>query len=102
MITPRTERHSVSGGSGGNSLYNRPEWQADGACRPFPMSLFFPEKNCDPAVIKHALQICGGCPVRTECLRYAIENKIDHGIWGGSTAQARINMRRAKPAVAPW
>ena len=102
MITPRTDRLSVSGGPGGASLPDRPEWQSDGACRPFPLSLFFPEKNCDPAVIKHALQICGTCEVRTVCLRYALEHKIDHGIWGGATAVARRNMRRAAPAVAPW
>ena len=102
MVTPRTDRHSVSGGTGGNALYNRPEWQERGACREWPLALFFPEHGCDPAAIRHALRICGTCEVRTVCLRYALEHKIDHGIWGGATAVARRNMRRAAPAIAPW
>jgi len=102
MVTPRTDRLSVSGGPGGASLPDRPEWQERGACRGMPLELFFPEKNCDPAVIRHALQICGTCEVRTECLAYALELRIPHGIFGGRTALSRRNMRRAAPAVAPW
>ena len=102
MVTPRTDRHSVSGGTGGNALYNRPEWQEHGACRGWPLELFFPPKNCPPEQVRHALQICGTCEVRTECLAYALELGIQHGIFGGRTALSRRNMRRAAPAVAPW
>jgi hypothetical protein len=34
---------------------------------------------------RFALSVCATCPVRQECLDYAIRNRIDNGIWGGVT-----------------
>lgn len=33
---------------------------------------------------RRAIQMCFQCPVRKECLRYAIDKRERHGIWGGS------------------
>ena len=33
---------------------------------------------------KRAIQMCFQCPVRNECLRYAVDKRERHGIWGGS------------------
>lgn len=42
-----------------------------------------------------AKQECARCPVRTECLTYALEQGEDHGIWGGTTpAERRALLRR--------
>ena len=38
------------------------------------------------------MRFCGPCPVRTECLAYAIANDETHGIWGGTTPHARRQM----------
>ena len=32
---------------------------------------------------------CALCPIQSECLEYAIENKIKFGIWGGMTPRQR-------------
>jgi WhiB family redox-sensing transcriptional regulator len=40
-------------------------------------------------VIENTLAVCKGCPVRIPCLRFAVENEITHGIWGGMTAIQR-------------
>lgn len=36
-----------------------------------------------------AKKLCGECPVRKECLNYAIVGNETHGIWGGLTYKER-------------
>ena len=40
---------------------------------------------------QYARWACGGCPVRDECLTYAIETRQQHGVWGGM-AEHRIRV----------
>jgi WhiB family redox-sensing transcriptional regulator len=49
-----------------------------------------------------ARQICAECPVKAECLEYALENRIDHGVWGGCSERERrrIQRRRRQEAAA--
>ncbi len=35
------------------------------------------------SIIGKAQAICAGCEVRKECFRFAKNNKIGHGVWGG-------------------
>lgn len=35
------------------------------------------------SLIGKAQAICAGCEVRKECFRFAKNNKIGHGVWGG-------------------
>lgn len=45
---------------------------------------FFPDGNIDKSFeVKIALRICSECPVRLQCLKYAVENYPLDGIWGG-------------------
>lgn len=41
-----------------------------------------------PSNTPRFLKFCGYCPVRTECLYYAVANNLD-GIWGGMTKSQR-------------
>jgi WhiB family redox-sensing transcriptional regulator len=50
---------------------------------------------------KLAKQICKDCPVRLECLQYAMELPVTHGTWGGMTERERRRCRRAAGA-AGW
>jgi WhiB family redox-sensing transcriptional regulator len=43
---------------------------------------------------KEAKQICGGCPVRGQCLKMAIESDVGTGIYGGLAAQPRKRLAR--------
>jgi WhiB family redox-sensing transcriptional regulator len=67
----------------------------DGAeCAQVP-DIFYPEdwqvsRNVDVALAK---QICGRCPMKLECLEYALPNE-DHGIFGGLTAHERRQLRQ--------
>jgi hypothetical protein len=52
-------------------------------------NLFFLED--DPS---HAIALCLTCPVREDCLAYAIDHE-QHGIWGGTVPAQREQMRGA-------
>jgi WhiB family redox-sensing transcriptional regulator len=45
---------------------------------------------------------CAECSVRTECLEYALVNRIEHGVWGGVSERERrrILQRRRRSVVA--
>lgn len=45
---------------------------------------------------KIALSFCAVCPVRQECLDFALETNQEHGIWGGLTVKARKNVRKQR------
>jgi hypothetical protein len=40
-----------------------------------------------------ARRVCSACPVRQQCLDYAITNRIAYGIWGGLTERERRALR---------
>jgi len=39
--------------------------------------------------VEVARRICVDCPVKQPCLEYALENRIDHGVWGGCSERER-------------
>jgi len=43
-----------------------------------------------------AVRVCADCPVRADCLEYAIANRIKEGIWGGQTERGRRMIVRAR------
>lgn len=69
-------------------------WQDDAACAGLDPRLFFPEPGVS---VKDALAICATCPVKTECLDYAMSNVERFGIYGGTTAKQRKTLRRGRP-----
>jgi len=63
-------------------------WQYDAACRGEDSDLFFApnyfeKKDKKDAREAQAKGICMRCPVRLECLEYALRTREPHGIWGG-------------------
>ena len=74
-------------------------WMSIGNCADKPPSLFFPS---DGVGVEAARRICADCPVKAPCLEYALEQRIDHGVWGGTSERERrrILKRRRETAAA--
>jgi WhiB family transcriptional regulator, redox-sensing transcriptional regulator len=49
-----------------------------------------------------AKSLCRGCPVRTECLADALDNRVEFGVWGGLTERERRALLRRRPNVGSW
>jgi WhiB family redox-sensing transcriptional regulator len=45
---------------------------------------------------------CETCPVRTECLAHALDERVEFGIWGGMTERERRALLRSRPDVGSW
>lgn len=85
-------------------------WRQEAACRDLDPNLFFPVGVTGPAVeqIATAKDICEHCPVRGECLDFAITSNQEFGVWGGTSEderrvlrrQWRARVRAQRPAVA--
>jgi WhiB family transcriptional regulator, redox-sensing transcriptional regulator len=74
------------------------DWSKDALCR-----------NADPdelfvqgAAQNRAKAMCMGCPVRTECLADALDNRVEFGVWGGMTERERRALLKRRPDVASW
>jgi WhiB family redox-sensing transcriptional regulator len=67
-------------------------------CATTDPELWFPELDSLWRVAQ-AKNICGKCPVKQECLDYALVNKFKDGIWGGlsPTERHRLMMGKRKP-----
>lgn len=77
-----------------------PPWMRDAACRGMDPELFFPEKGASWDV-QEARGVCAGCPVRTECLTYAMDHTERHGVWGGTSERERRRLRRGEALMEP-
>ena len=75
-------------------------WRRLAACRDADPELFFPVSASGPSLdqITQAKAICAGCPVRRQCLAFALDTRQDHGVWGGMSEQER-RLRARKTRV---
>lgn len=73
-------------------MYDVDDWDLLAACRDAPdPDLWFPVSPRETALAKLA---CSVCPVKADCLRYALDNGLDYGIFGGLTADERRKLAR--------
>ena len=74
-------------------------WMAEGNCAHEKPTVFFPS---DGVGVEVARRICATCPVKDPCLEYALEQRIDHGVWGGCSERERrrILKKRRSKAIA--
>ncbi|WP_166532411.1 WhiB family transcriptional regulator [Blastococcus xanthinilyticus] len=66
------------------------EWRLDALCAETDPEAFFPDKG---GSTRDAKRVCGGCPVRAECLEYALASDERFGIWGGLSERERRRVR---------
>jgi len=82
-------------------------WREVAACRGGNPEIFFlgygPGRGygrLSKTAKARAFELCTGCPVAGECLAYALSMPAtgDFGIWGGTTEDDRVVLRRARRA----
>ncbi len=71
----------------------RLDWFAAAACAGHDTDLWHPSKG---ETTPQAKAICGGCPVRDECLSFALAFDEQHGVWGGLSARERMAIDRGR------
>jgi WhiB family redox-sensing transcriptional regulator len=76
-------------------------WRDDAACLDADPDLFFPVGTTGPALhhVDGAKRICRTCPVKTQCLAWALDHGVSDGVWGGTTADERRAIRRLRSRV---
>lgn len=67
-------------------------FKENAACKKADPAIFFPETAAN-RVYKEAIAICATCTVYKDCMRYALNNKIPFGVWGGLTPKQRERNR---------
>lgn len=74
------------------------DWAERAACKDKETAKFFPSKWDEFYVVDN---FCKTCPVRLECLSFALDNKIEFGIWGGHNTKSRKRiLKKRKREVA--
>ena len=101
MTRYRGARPGKTAGTGPN-LPGR--WAERALCAQADPDAWFPTKG-QHAIAKTATRICRQCPVRVQCLDYALSGAdtwggYATGIWGGTTPHERDRLRQQRKAVA--
>ncbi len=81
-------------------------WEEDARCNNYDPELFFaPRARAE----RRAKAVCARCPVRSECLAFALASRMEFGIWGGMSGRERLSLldgssdpggRALQPALA--
>ena len=73
------------------------DWTALAKCRGTEDAMFGA-----PFDQKRASLLCASCPVRSECLAEALDNRIEWGVWGGMTERERRLLLRQRADISSW
>ena len=70
------------------------DWQQHGSCRVGDSTVFFPPTHFEHKPEREAREakakaICMRCPVRLECLDWALTTREPFGVWGGYSESER-------------
>lgn len=71
-------------------------WRHEAICRESDPGLFFPAGSTGQALeeIAAAKAVCQVCPVREQCLQFALQTNQESGIWGGTSEDERRRLRK--------
>ncbi|MBV9314682.1 MAG: WhiB family transcriptional regulator [Pseudonocardia sp.] len=72
------------------------DWRDGAACVTKDPELFFSVGTRGPALLQlaEAKAVCRGCPVRADCLTWALDTGQDDGAWGGLSEDERRALKR--------
>ena len=72
------------------------DWRTRGECVERNPDMWFSTAGKN---VKEAKRLCRLCAVRRECLEFAVESSIPHGVWGGMSGIERRALRVHEPTV---
>jgi len=75
----------------------------DALCAEIDPELWFPSTDGNRTqssyvAANYAKSVCARCPLITQCLLTALNNKEEYGIWGGATPSERKHIRTTNQA----
>lgn len=79
-------------------------WQFLGECRNEDPELFFPVGTTGDALVQadEAKAVCYRCPVMEICGQWALEQRIEHGVWGAwDEGERRAILRKRGRGTGP-
>lgn len=79
-------------------LFINERWIEQALCAQVDPEIFFPDKGANPHA---AIEVCRRCPVRKQCLEWALREREPYGVWGGTTAKRREELNRGRPRRYP-
>lgn len=88
---------------------NREPWMTQAGCtaQDVEPEIFFPDRSVTAWITTKASQaVCAECPVRLECLVYALKSEkglarqYRHGIYGGLSPQQRHDLANSRKRTA--
>lgn len=71
------------------------DWTARALCAQTDPDLFYPDKG---ERVDAAIAICAACPVKAQCLDYALANDERFGVWGGKSERQRHALAKQRKA----
>jgi WhiB family redox-sensing transcriptional regulator len=77
---------------------------SSGACGRADPEMFFPAAHDIVGEVRaeKAKSVCARCPVKAQCLAYALATGQKFGVWGGTTEEdRRVMTRGSQPADLP-
>lgn len=85
-------------------MRNPEAWRALAACKGMDASIFYPEVHGAGTptnrLIAEAKAVCAHCPVRGDCLDWALSHRETEGVWGGLSASDRRRRRTDRLRLA--
>jgi WhiB family transcriptional regulator, redox-sensing transcriptional regulator len=83
---------------------HRAGWWTRAACASADPELFFPLAYSGSALrrVARAKAICARCPIRRECLSYALGAGSIQGVWDGMTEEERRRLLRRERRRVHW
>jgi hypothetical protein len=70
-------------------------WMTAAACHGVPLRIFVPDSQESAKGLETARAWCNPCPVRTECLAWAMLHRAE-GYWGGTSTYQRNQLMRVR------
>lgn len=67
-------------------------------CMAYPDAFFLDQEVGVKPMYTMARQLCQSCPIRLQCLEYALDNNEDIGFWGGMAPKERKGISRGRAA----